>query len=148
MSRRNHPTVSPAGDPRSTEEILASVRRKLFFVVLAVCAPVIAFAMSSAADKSRRAAFEACLPPGITLEKPLGPGAAATVFDRLAEIGAEIRDGKLFDAQGKPVVFRVVREGQEASPEGQEKLESLSKTSAVIQVEDASLPPGYFPEST
>jgi hypothetical protein len=114
VSRRNRPAAptrpaaGPALDDRSTDEVLAAVRRKLLFGLLALCAPLIALAVSLAVDRSRRAAVEAHLPEGVTLATPLAgpPSAAANVGERLAELGAELRDGAIVDASGKPVVFR------------------------------------------
>lgn len=119
MSRKNRLPVAsstqltppvgagPAHDDRTIEEVRASVRRKMVFGLLALSAPLIALGLSLAAERTRRTAFESHLPRGVTLATRLAEptASAATVGDRLAEIGAELRDNQLFDGAGKPVVF-------------------------------------------
>ena len=127
MSRRNRPPAAPrpdartgpALDDRSTDEVLASVRRKLLFALLALSAPLIALGISMVADQARRAAFEAHLPEGVSLATPLAePGpTAANVGDRLAEIGAELHDDAIVDGAGRPVVFHDPESPPPADPD-------------------------------
>lgn len=120
MGRRNRTPVKSApapaearytsdADPRPTEEVLAAAKRKFFFLLLAIAAPIIAWTLSWTADQSRRTALRQALPQGVTLESRVpasGDTPAQSLGERLEQIGAWISDGRLVDGNGNPIELR------------------------------------------
>ena len=130
------PTPTPEADPRSTAEIVASMRRKLIFVGLAIAAPFLAFGLSMLAENARQQILARSLPEGIEAGTPMAPGSSQTVGDRLAEIGAEPSPQGFVDPEGRPVRFDVDRTGVDDNPTITIQVEDKPSSAALMATPD------------
>jgi hypothetical protein len=83
-----------------------------------------------------------CLPEGVTLTTPLTPG-SPTVGDKLRELGARAKDGKLYDFSGKEIyIYRRFVPGanpgdkilREQARQEEEELERLRQKYTLIVI--------------
>jgi hypothetical protein len=96
-----------------------------------------------------RPAIEKALPANVKLSDYVERGAFGkiTVGEKLARIGAHVKDGKLYDMGGRPIEFFKHYDGGMQPPEGwlermDAELEKLKKTHTVIEIyRDPDLPP-------
>ncbi|HEU5117762.1 MAG TPA: hypothetical protein VFT74_14140 [Isosphaeraceae bacterium] len=117
MSLRNRgpaperPTGSEI-DPRSNEELAASVRRKLFFLLIALAAVPTSIGLSLVANRARDNIMIGLLPEGVTIETPVSGENGPTVRDAMANVGAYPTEAKVIvDYEGRPILFR--RDGKD-----------------------------------
>ena len=89
-------------------------------------------------------AIAACLPPGITFQdRVYREGKERTISDVLKDVGANCREGKIYDASGKELHFFNIspsghrmgdREYTQWQRRNREELEKLRKVYRVIEV--------------
>ncbi len=131
MSRRNRgpaperPTGSEV-DPRTNDELAASVRRKLFFLLIALAAVPTSIGLSFVANRARDNIMIGLLPEGVSMETPVTGENGPTVREAMARVGAYPTNEKIIvDYEGRPILFRrhgkdlpYKEEGATPTPEG------------------------------